>query len=97
MSMTVSKIQSVLIPVLKEHGVSRGVLFGSYAQGYADERSDVDLLVDSGLKGFAFTRLVEDVHETLNKPVDVMDIAHIAKDSPIEREIQRTGVTIYEK
>gem|GEM_PF-6453340 len=33
MSMTVSKIQNVLTPVLKEHGVSRGVLFGSYAQG----------------------------------------------------------------
>jgi predicted nucleotidyltransferase len=97
MSMTVSNIQSVLVPVFNEYGVRRGVLFGSYAQGHANEQSDVDLLVDSGLKGFAFTCLVEDVHEKLNKPVDILDVTHIIKGSPIEREVQRTGVTIYEK
>ena len=93
----ISEIQNAVVPVLKEHGVNKAVLFGSYAKGCADGQSDVDLLLDSGLKGLAFTGLVEELFEKLNRPVDVMDIAHVVKDSSIEREIQRTGVTIYEK
>ena len=94
--MTASTIQSTLTPVWKEYGVRKAVLFGSYATGRANERSDVDLLVDSGLKGLAFTSLMEGIFEKLNKSVDVLDVTHIVKGSKIEREIQQTGVTIYE-
>ena len=94
--MTISTIQDALVPVLKEYGVRKAVLFGSYATGCANEQSDVDLLVDSGLKGLAFTGLMEDVFEKLNKSVDILDITHIIKGSHIEHEIKQTGVTIYE-
>jgi predicted nucleotidyltransferase len=95
--MTVSEIKSALFPVFKEYGVHRAVLFGSYAKGGADDSSDVDLLVDSGLRGFAFTELMEDLFMKLNRPVDIIDTAHIVKESKIEREIRQTGVVIYEK
>ena len=95
--MTITAIQEAIIPVLKQHGVSKAVLFGSHAKGCARENSDVDLLVDSGLKGWDFTGLLEDLFVSLNKPVDVMDVAHIDKGSRIEHEIQTTGVVIYEQ
>jgi len=93
--MTIPMIQDALAPVFKEHGVAKAVLFGSHAKGCARENSDVDLMVDSGLKGFAFCGLVEDVHQKLNRPVDVFDVTHINKGSKMEREIQTTGVVIY--
>jgi len=95
--MNLQDIQIALIPVFKEYDVNKAVLFGSYAKGAADEQSDVDLLIDSGLRGFAFTGLIEELFERLNKPVDIIDIAHIIKGSKIDREIKETGVVIYEK
>ena len=49
---TVPELQSVLSPIFRANGVRKATLFGSYAKGVATARSDVDLLVDSGLRGF---------------------------------------------
>jgi len=93
--MTITMIQEAITPVLKQHGVKKAVLFGSHAKGCARENSDVDLLVDSGLKGWDFTGLLEDLFVSLNKPVDVIDVAHIDKGTKIEKEIKDTGVVVY--
>ena len=93
--MTITMIQEAITPVLKQHGVKKAVLFGSHAKGCARENSDVDLLVDSGLKGWDFTGLLEDLFVSLNKPVDVIDVAHIDKGAKIEKEIKDTGVVVY--
>ena len=85
------------MPVLQQYGVKRAVLFGSYAKGTADEKSDVDLLVDSGLKGFSFLALGADIEDSLKKEVDLLDVTHIVKNSRIDREIAATGMIIYER
>jgi hypothetical protein len=95
--MNVVDIQNALMPVFKEYDINKAVLYGSYAKGCATEQSDVDLFVDSGLKGLAFTGLLEDLFARLNKPVDVIDATHIERESKIDREVRRTGVVIYEK
>ena len=51
---TAQQIQSILKPVFAAHNVKKAILFGSYAKESARENSDVDILVDSGLKGLAF-------------------------------------------
>ena len=56
-----------------------------------------DILVDSGLNGLSFFGLLEDVCQSLDCPVDLIDTADVVADSRIEREIQRTGVVIYER
>ena len=58
---SVSQIKKILSPIFEAHHVRRAVLFGSYAKGTARERSDIDILVDSGLRGLAFYGLLEDV------------------------------------
>ena len=91
------EIQRQLAPVFDAYGVHGAILFGSFAKGTARESSDVDLLVDSGLRGLRFVGLIEAVHEALSLPVDLLDVTHIEAGSPIDREIAATGVKIYEK
>ncbi len=93
---TISSVREKIVPVLIEFGVRKAVLFGSIAKGTATENSDLDLLVDSGLKGFDFIDLGESVRMAVDRPVDIFDVTHIRKGSRIDQEIQRTGVTIYE-
>ena len=87
---------SALLPVFAKHEIKSATLFGSYAKNTADKHSDVDLVVDSGLRGLAFYGLLEDISETLSIPVDLLDISQIEPDSAVAREIQKTGVCIYE-
>lgn len=93
---TIGNIQSALNPIFNKHRVKKATLFGSYARGQATAKSDIDLLLDSGLRGLKFVGLIEDIHTALDKDVDVFDVTHIITDSKIYNEINRDGVTIYE-
>ena len=92
---SISNIQSLLNPVFKEYNIKQAILFGSYAKGLAAKNSDVDLLVDSGLKGLAFYGLLEDVVTALDKNVDLLDTSQIVPDSLVDKEISKSGVLIY--
>ncbi|MDE5938918.1 MAG: nucleotidyltransferase domain-containing protein [Lachnospiraceae bacterium] len=94
---TINQIKLRISPILEEYGVRKATLFGSYSQGKATEKSDIDLLVDSGLRGLKFVGLIEDLRIAAEKNVDVLDISHIEAGAQIESEIRRTGVLIYEK
>ena len=93
---TPEKIKRTLAPVFREYGVRSAVLFGSYAKGMAGQNSDVDILVDSGLRGLRFFGLLESVSDRLSIPVDLLDVQQIIPGSAIEREIRESGVRIYE-
>lgn len=93
---TVPQLREILRPVFDQYGIRRAVLFGSYGKGVATERSDVDLLVDSGLRGLRFVGFLNDVQRAVGKDVDMFDVAHIEAGSSLDREIRETGVTVYE-
>ncbi|WP_455530158.1 nucleotidyltransferase family protein [Ruminococcus sp.] len=92
---TVSQIQDILVPIFREYNIRKAILFGSYAKGSAKDKSDIDLLVDSGLKGLAFFGLLEDVVNALGKEVDLLDTSQIIPNSDVDNEIKKTGVMIY--
>ena len=94
---TVTQIKDRLTPVFRRNNVRKAVLFGSYGKGLATPRSDVDILVDSGLPGLSFFGLLEDVCQSLDCPVDLIDTQDVIPGSIIEREIQNTGMVIYEQ
>jgi hypothetical protein len=95
---TMDELKNCLSPIFQQYGVKTAVLFGSYGKGTATSRSDVDLLVDSGLKGLRFVGLLDAVKTALGgMEVDLFDVSHIEKNSVIDTEISRTGVKIYEK
>lgn len=94
---TIDDIKTMLNPVFAKNNVKKAVLFGSYVKGLANSQSDVDLLLDSGLRGLKFVGLIEDVRSALDKDVDVFDATHIVEGSKISSEIAKDGVVIYEK
>jgi len=90
-----AEIKRRLAPVFQSNGVKSAVIFGSYATGEATAQSDVDILVDSGLRGLDFVGLIECAHEALQKEVDLIETRYLKKNSRIEREIAQNGVYIY--
>ena len=96
-NLNVSSVTTLLSPVFKKHHVRRAVLFGSVAKGTNQLNSDIDILVDSNLKGLRFIGLLEDVQEVIQRDVDLLDVSRITKGSLVEREIYETGVVIYEE
>ena len=63
--LSVSYIRTALEPVFQRYGVDRAVLFGSYAKGCATKQSDVDIIVDTDLKGFKLMELYCAVQDAL--------------------------------
>ncbi len=94
---TFEELRSLMNPVFKHHNIRRAVLFGSYGKGKATGRSDVDLFVDSGLHGLRFVGFIEDLRSILDKEMDVLDVSHVEPGSPVDSEIKKTGVLLYEK
>ncbi|MDR3012034.1 MAG: nucleotidyltransferase domain-containing protein [Chitinispirillales bacterium] len=92
----IDEIRTRLTPIFERHGVRSAILFGSYARGDARSKSDVDLLVDSGLRGLSFFGLWEYVRMALDdKRVDLIDVRFVEQGSQIDNEIRETGVKIY--
>ena len=92
---SIDQIKSNLRPVFVRNNVRRAVLFGSYGKGVATPDSDIDILVDSGLSGLSFFGLLEDVCQSFDCPVDLIDTQDVIPGSRIDREIQQTGRVIY--
>lgn len=93
---TIFELKQVLSPIFKKYKVKKAILFGSYVKGTADTRSDIDLVVETSLKGWDFYGLLGDVSDALRFPVDLIEKRTIKKGSDFEKEIKNTGVTIYE-
>ena len=97
--LTIGIIQNALAPVFRQNSVRKAVLFGSYAKGTERADSDVDVMVDTDLTGFAFFGLTGEMDEALGgaKKLDVLRSKDVEKGSRIENEIRETGVVIYEQ
>lgn len=82
--------------VCKKNNIGICFLFGSYAKGYATEKSDVDLLVETNKTGLAFFGLVEEFRQALHKKVDVLRIEDIQNNRELLTEILKDGIRIDE-
>ena len=77
--LTRSQIIETALPVLMKHGVKRAGLFGSYADGTATEKSDIDLLVEmkAGSSLIELATLQIDLEDHFARKVDVVEDAGI--------------------
>lgn len=69
------QIKSKALPVLKEAGVTRSAIFGSYVRGDNKKDSDIDILVDfpRGKGLFEFVGLQFKLEDALKKKVDLIE------------------------
>jgi len=74
------KISDQIIPILLKFGVKKASLFGSYARGDYDEKSDVDILIEPPPHmGMEFVGLKLMLEDTLQKKVDLVSYNGISK------------------
>ena len=74
MKTNIDQIRHKVLPILKEAGVTRSSLFGSYVRGENRIDSDIDMLVDlpKGKSLFDLVDLKIKLEEALNTEVDVL-------------------------
>ena len=69
-----TKIIKSIKPLLKRHQVKRASLFGSFARGEENAKSDVDVLVEftKNIGLFEFINLEQLLEEALGRKVDLV-------------------------
>jgi len=75
------KIVKKVLPILKEAGVKRASIFGSFVRGENKRGSDVDFLIDTpkNMGLFDFVGLQIKMEEALKKKVDLGDYSALKK------------------
>ncbi|MCI8654691.1 MAG: nucleotidyltransferase domain-containing protein [Clostridia bacterium] len=96
---SINDIKIILNEILNNTDVEKAILFGSYAKNTPTKNSDIDILIDSNgkIKGLKFFAIIDMIKEKFDKDVDVIEKSEIDKNSRIEKEIEQTGVVVYEK
>jgi len=93
--LSIEQIKKAAQKVAPHYPVSRVLLFGSYAEGKADDKSDVDVLVEFSINPISLFELAgfnQELREELDTPVDTIKLP-LNKDSFID--IKKT-VCLYE-
>ena len=93
---TLENITAMVKPLAEKYHVKEIYLFGSYARGEADEKSDLDFLVFGG-ENFKLTNVLalgEDLREVLKKKVDIFEIREVNQDSEFYKTIMREKVLV---
>lgn len=80
--------------IARKHSVTKVILFGSRARGTNTERSDIDIAVYGGDFDSFYWDIKENVHSLLI--FDVIE-ADSSISEELKKEIEKDGVTIYEK
>lgn len=90
----IEKIKARIVPMLREHGVVRAGIFGSYARGDQKKGSDVDILVEVKGEKFSLFDLVElegELKKILKRRVDLLTYAglnHLLKRRILSEEVR---------
>ncbi|MDR0943808.1 MAG: nucleotidyltransferase domain-containing protein [Ruminococcus sp.] len=98
---TIDEIKEKIRPIAEKYNLPAVYLFGSYARGEADEKSDIDILVDisgTGIKGlWKWSGLTDDFKNQIKKPMDVVDaeVFNFSKDKEFINNIKNDMVNIY--
>ena len=73
--LTIDEIKTKAIPILKNAGIKRSSLFGSYVRGEQRDDSDIDLLVDfpKGKSLFDFVEVKVQLEDAFGKKVDLVE------------------------
>lgn len=96
---SLAEIKDTLERELRTTPVKQAVLFGSYAKGCPREESDLDLVVDMDGKhgNFAFWGVYERLQNAFTVPVELFEKREIIPGQDADREIQATGVIVYDR
>ena len=86
MEYTINDIKKEIVPILKEAGVTKSAVFGSFARKETTSESDLDLLVElpKGKSILDLVRLKNALEKKLNRRVDLLTYRSV---SPLLKDI----------
>ncbi len=87
------KLKPKIIKILKDNGVKKAGIFGSYAKGEQKKNSDIDILIDlpKGMSLFDVVGVELKLEDALNKKIDLLTygaIHKLLKDRILNEEIR---------
>lgn len=93
-SAVIKRLEKKIIPILKQNGVAKAGIFGSYARGDYNKKSDVDILIE--VKGrrfslFDLAGLEQELEEKLDRKVDLVtykSLYYLLRDRILREEIR---------
>ena len=95
--LTLNYIIKTINEIMEDYGntVAFCYLFGSYAKGYANEKSDIDLCISTTLTGLSYIGLLEDLRTSLKKRIDLIRITDLSGNIELITEIMKDGIKIF--
>lgn len=93
---TLDEIREKAVPIAEKYGIRRLGLFGSYARGEQNEKSDLDFLIQKGrIRGLVqYMGFVLDLEDAFGCHVDV--ITDGIEDKDFLNSIKEDEVLLYE-
>lgn len=89
---TLSRLQKIIVPILKKNDVVRAGIFGSYARGEQKRGSDIDILIQYGKRKkkslLDLVGLKQELEQNVKRKVDLTEysIVHPLLKEKIKRE-----------
>lgn len=89
----ISRLKKVIVPLLKKNGVVRAGIFGSYARGEQNKKSDVDVLVKfrGDVSLLKVIGIEYDIEEKIKRKVDLVtyrSLHPLLKDRILQEEVR---------
>lgn len=98
MPYTIDEIKTKAVPIAIRYGVDALSLFGSYARGEADEKSDLDFIILKGsMRGLlSYCGMIADLEDIFHCHIDLV-MKNAIKNKKFLEEINRDEVKLYER
>lgn len=95
-NVTIQEIKPKITPLLKRAGVIRSAIFGSFAKGTGDEKSDIDILVEfkAGKTLLDLIALKAELENALAQQVDLLtykSLSPFLKDKILQEQVSIYG------
>lgn len=91
------EIYKAIEPFIEDLGIKQIKVFGSYARGEENPKSDIDIIVDISkpIGIYQFIGMKQDISKSLNKKIDLFKPNNI--EPLIKEKIMAEAVTIYDQ
>lgn len=101
---TIEEIKKLTKPIFEQYGVDRAYVFGSYARGDCNSKSDIDIIIAArNIRSLLLIgAILEKLEEVLKKEVDLIEEECFEEDNMDEvdqefyNKIKEERVVIYE-
>ena len=93
---SLEEVKKLAIPILKAHKIKKAAVFGSFARGDFDDKSDVDILIEPPDEEFSLldlARLKVGLEDVLGRQIDLVTYDSIYE--PIKDRIMKESKPLY--